>query len=318
MKALHFDGKSLCLTEKEIPRPGKGESLIKIRYAGICNTDLEILKGYMAFTGTIGHEFVGTVEKSGNPDLIGKRVVGEINLACGKCEFCLQGLDRHCPNRTVLGIAGKDGALAEYVTLPDRNLHVVPPEVSDLKAVFTEPLAAACEITEQLQILPEYRVLVLGDGKLAQLIARVLSIYTDKLLVVGKHLHKLKLLKDLEITGVVLSEFKEKEQSFHLVVEATGSWEGWETALRFVRPRGFLVLKSTYAGEHIFNPAPLVINEITVVGSRCGPFIPALQLLKRGAVDPSDLVQKIYRIDEWEEAFRLAQDPKSLKVLIEF
>ncbi len=318
MKALHFDGEKLNLIEKEKPALSNGDALIRMNYAGICNTDLEILNGYMGFTGTPGHEFVGTVVNSSTATLIGKRVVGEINLACGECDFCVKGLSRHCVNRRVLGISGKDGALAEYMTLPERNLHAVPEEISDISAVFTEPLAAACEINEQLEILPEYHVLIIGDGKLAQLIARVVSLYTDKLRVVGKHRRKLDLLKRLNIDTVELKDFNDKKLSYHVVIEATGNWQGWELALEMVRPRGFLVLKSTFAEPHSFNTAPLVVNEITVVGSRCGPFSDAIHFLRRGVVEPTDLVSDILPFSQWEKGFKLAQEPESLKVIFEF
>lgn len=317
MKALHFDGETLQLTDKPVPRPGPDEALVRVKYAGICNTDLEILNGYMNFRGTPGHEFVGVVEKAADTALIGKRVVGEINLACGKCEFCLQGLGRHCPHRTVLGILNKDGAFAQYLTLPVQNLHVLPPEIPALKAVFTEPLAAACEILEQLQILPEYRVLVIGDGKLGQLIARVLSLYTDRLWVAGKHPEKLAKLQDAGIRTLLPGEPERDKAHYHVVVEATGSFSGWELALQKVRPRGFLVLKSTYAGDHSFNLAPLVIDEITVVGSRCGPFGTALHLLRKNALDPRDLVSGIYPLNEWEKAFAAARQPQSLKIILD-
>ncbi len=318
MKALQFDGQKLGLVDSEIPVPGRKEALIKVSYAGICNTDLEILRGYMGFTGILGHEFVGRVERAANPTLVGKHVVGEINLACGNCDFCRQGLGRHCPNRSVLGILNKDGAMAEYVTLPVQNLHVVPGDVGELSAVFTEPLAAACEIIEQLEILPEYRVLILGDGKLAQLVAQVLSLYTENLLLVGKHPEKLGLLRKSNLQSVLLKDFDSPEQSFHVVVEATGSWAGWELGLKMVRPRGFLVLKSTYAQDHPFNLAPVVINEINVLGSRCGSFSDALHFLRKKAVDTESLISGIFPVAQWEDAFHLAQKPEALKVLLEF
>jgi threonine dehydrogenase-like Zn-dependent dehydrogenase len=317
MKALCFDGKKLELIEKDKPKLLRDEALIKVKYAGICNTDLEIFKGYMDFVGIPGHEFVGIVEIAASPSLIGKMVVGEINLSCGKCEMCLTGIDNHCPHRTVLGILQKDGVFAEYVTLPERNLHIVPKNVTDLQAVFTEPLAAACEIVEQIEILPEYQVLIIGDGKLAQLIARVISLYSSKLLVVGKHLKKLQLLRESKIPVVSFSEFKNKDQSYNVVVEATGSWSGWDLALKKVRPQGFIVLKSTYVGEYQFNLAPLVINEINLIGSRCGPFKIALQLLNKGTINPCDLISDIIPFSNWEEAFRLANKSDSLKVVLD-
>lgn len=317
MKALVFENNRLRLAQKEVPLPQNDEALIRVSHAGICNTDLEIMRGYMGFSGVLGHEFAGVVEQANDPRWLNKRVVGEINLACGKCSLCRRGMGKHCPNRTVLGISGKDGVFADYLTLPLRNLHVVPQEIPDLQAVFTEPLAAACEITEQLEILPEQSVLVIGDGKLGQLIARVLSIYCENLVVVGKHPDKLQRLQKLGVQTIALKDFSKPEQSFRVVVEATGSWQGWEFALRQVEPTGFLVLKSTYAGEHRFNPAPLVINEINVIGSRCGPFATALKLLMKGVVDPTDLISGVFSLDEWEQAFQLAQKPESLKVVFE-
>jgi threonine dehydrogenase-like Zn-dependent dehydrogenase len=318
MKALHFDGKQLNLTEKQKPQLQNGEALIRVSQAGICNTDIEIMKGYMNFTGTLGHEFVGIVEKSSNPSLLNKRVVGEINLACGNCEFCLHGMGNHCPNRTVLGIAGKDGVMAEYVTLPTKNIHIIPSDVVNLDAVFTEPLAAACEINEQMEILPDYRVLVLGAGKMGQLIARVMSLYTDNLLVVGKHPAKLAHLQSYGVRTMELKDFNGSNHGFHVVVEATGSWQGWELALTKVRPKGFLVLKSTYAGKNSFNPALVVINEINVIGSRCGPLSTALHLLRKEVLKPQELITAVVPFTEWEKAFDLAQQPDSLKVVLEF
>ncbi|MEJ2635385.1 MAG: alcohol dehydrogenase catalytic domain-containing protein [Calditrichia bacterium] len=318
MKALHFDGKKLQLVEKDIPETVNGDSLVKVLYAGICNTDLEVMNGYMDFRGTIGHEFVGVVEKTNSPGLLGKHVVGDIHVSCGECEFCAQGLGRHCPNRTVLGIQDKDGSLAEYLTLPTRNLHIVPSDVPDIAAVFAEPLAAAYEITQQLQILNDYRVLVVGDGKLGQLVARVLQFQTENLLVVGKHPEKLAILEELNIPTRLLSEFDAEEKSFHVVVDAAGSWEGWQLAMKMVRPRGFLVLKSTYSGEHKCNPANLVVNEITVIGSRGGSFSDSLHLLRKNIIDPSEIISAVLPVSEWKKAFKIARLPESLKVLIEF
>lgn len=317
MKALHFDGKKLGLTDKPEPVPGPDDALIKILYSGICNTDLEILKGYMNYQGIIGHEFVGIVERSSKPEWLNKYVVGEINVACGKCDFCHQGLGRHCPNRSVVGIQEKQGVMADYISLPHQNLHLVPSGLNPRAAVFTEPLAAACEIFEQIQLLPEYQVLVIGDGKLAQLIARVVALYTDNLKVLGKHPSKLSLLRKLGIKTVNLNQYQPEQGHYQVVIEATGSWDGWDTAVRVVRPRGFLILKSTYAGNHQFNPAAIVINEINVVGSRCGPFPVALKLLSKGQVNPLDLITETYAFAEWEKAFKKAADRKSLKIILE-
>ena len=317
MKALHFDGKKLGLTDKPEPVPGPEDALIKILYSGICNTDLEILKGYMNYQGIIGHEFVGIVERSSQPAWLNKYVVGEINVACGTCDFCRQGLGRHCANRSVVWIQEKQGAMADYISLPHQNLHLVPSGLNPKAAVFTEPLAAACEIFEQIQLLPEYQVLVIGDGKLAQLIARVVALYTDNLKVLGKHPSKLSLLRKLGIKTVNLNQYQPEQGHYQVVIEATGSWDGWDTAVRVVRPRGFLILKSTYAGNHQFNPAAIVINEINVVGSRCGPFPVALKLLSKGQVNPLDLITETYAFAEWEKAFKRAADRKSLKVILE-
>jgi threonine dehydrogenase-like Zn-dependent dehydrogenase len=318
MKALLFDGKILSEVKCPIPKPAVNEVLIKTILAGICNTDLEIIKGYMKFRGIPGHEFVGKVVESPDPNFMGKQVVGEINLACGKCDFCLQGLGMHCPQRSVLGIQDKDGVFAEYLTLPIQNVHVVPAEIDKLKTVFVEPLAAACEIMEQIHILPDYRVLVIGDGKLAQLIARVLNLYTDNLLIVGKHPGKLELLNQKNIPAVHLNDFSQEKSKYHVVVEATGNWDGWRMAMEMVRPRGFIVLKSTYAGDQSFNPAPLVINEVTVIGSRCGPFKKAFYHLQKETVDPLDLITKVLPFSKWQDAFELAKKPDTLKVILEF
>jgi threonine dehydrogenase-like Zn-dependent dehydrogenase len=272
----------------------------------------------MGFEGIIGHEFVGVVIDAPDKHLVGQTVVGEINLSCGNCEFCKEKMRNHCPNRSVLGILGKDGSMAEYLTLPEQNLHVVSKKVSPVKAVFTEPLAAACQIIEQIKITPEQTILVIGDGKLGQLLARVLKLSTDNLIVVGKNHTKLELLKSYDIPTVLLSDFQGKEHSFHLIVEAAGSWDGWNLAQKMVRPGGVIVLKSTYTGQTSFNPASIVINEITVIGSRCGPFKKALSLLETDTVDPSDLITKIYPFEQWRDAFNLASHSSSLKVLIKF
>jgi threonine dehydrogenase-like Zn-dependent dehydrogenase len=271
----------------------------------------------MNFQGIIGHEFVGIVEKSPAPEWLGKIVVGEINVSCGSCFYCNNSMGNHCPQRTVLGIQEKDGAMAEYLTLPIGNLHVVPEEVDWTKSVFTEPLAAACEILEQIQIFTNDEVLLIGDGKLAQLIGRVLQHHTTNLTVLGKHPSKIELFRKHGINAVSLGEFKGESASFKVVIEATGNWQGWDLALDMVRPKGFLVLKSTYVGSHNFNPASLVINEITLIGSRCGPFPEALKLLKEGKVDPSDLITEIFPLNEWKNAFNRAQQADSMKVLLE-
>lgn len=315
MKAFVFDGKPR-LVEMEKPAPSKEEALIKVRLAGICKTDLEIIKGYMDFQGVLGHEFVGSVEEARDETIIGRRVVGEINAGCGACSYCYRGLQRHCPNRTVMGILGRAGAMAEYLTLPLENLSVVPENVSDEKAAFTEPMAAALEILEQIKIEPNHRILVVGDGKLGLLVSMVLRLTGCDLLCVGKHDNKLKLLNDLAINTIKLDSVDQLGREFDMVVEASGNPGGWSLAVSKVKPRGAIVLKSTYHGAFDFNPAPLVIDEITVIGSRCGVFEPALRLMQRGLIDPLPLLSDILPLEKAEEAFQKSQDKGILKILL--
>jgi len=313
MKALLYDGE-LKLSSKPCPKPRPGEALIRVSLAGICNTDLEITKGYMGFQGVLGHEFVGVVEEAEEEGWLGKRVVGEINCYCGECPLCQRGLFTHCPERTTLGIWGRDGAFAEYFTLPLANLHPVPEEVPDEEAVFVEPLAAALEILEQIEVKPKDKVLVLGDGKLGLLVAQVLALQDCDLLVVGHHAHKLEILNRLSI-ATHLSQGP-LERSFDIVVDCTGTPEGFTQALELLRPRGTLVLKSTYHGETKVDLSRLVIDEITLVGSRCGPFIPALELLRKGLVDVTSLITATLPLDEGVGAFQLAEKGEILKVLL--
>lgn len=314
MKALVLKNNHICLEEIEKPQRQKNESLIKVDIAGICNTDLELLKGYMGFEGVLGHEFIGTVIESENKDLINKRVVGEINLGCGMCSWCLSGMSRHCPNRTVLGIDKKNGVMAEYVTLPNVNLHIVPESVTDQQAVFTEPIAAAFEILEQVHIPPRYKVLLLGDGKLGQLIARVLHSVGINILVVGKNQGKLNLVKNIGIDTVLLNNFKVKE--FPIVIEATGNPEGFLKAVECTQPRGTLVLKSTIAAESGMNLAIVIVKEITIVGSRCGLFQPALKALEKNLIKTDDLITATYLLKDALDAFQYAQKRESLKILL--
>jgi threonine dehydrogenase-like Zn-dependent dehydrogenase len=288
-------------------------ALLKVHLAGICSTDLQIFKGYMDFRGIPGHEFVGSVVE-GPLELIKKRVVGEINFACGRCDYCNRGLGRHCPSRRVMGILGADGAFAEFVSVPVPNLHVVSESVSDEEAVFTEPLAAAFEILEQVQLNPSDEVLVLGDGKLSFLCAQVLRLASANVALVGKHPDKLKLIKRFGVRTMLLRDWKPKQ--FDVVVEATGSPSGLQLAMSAVRPRGTLVLKTTIAGEHRVSLAPLVINEITVVGSRCGPFAPALDALRARSVSVTPLIEKIYPLSEGIEALAHAGKPGARKILV--
>jgi len=308
--------------EAEIPRPQAGEALIKVRLAGICRTDLEIARGYMSFTGIPGHEFVGEVAQLNATDSgrqaewIGKRVVGEINCGCGQCDFCRSGLERHCPQRTVLGILGRDGALAQYLTLPLRNLHPVPDESSDQSAVFTEPLAAALEILEQVRIQPDSRILVIGDGKLGLLVARVMQIHGCILLCLGTDGRKMGILKQWGVEAIHHSIFQPDGRDF--AIEASGSPDGFGLALKALMPRGTLILKSTYHGSLILDAAPLVINEITVIGSRCGPFAPALKLLAQRLIPSDDLITAVYPFREMLKAFEHASQPEAMKVLVQF
>lgn len=315
MKALVFREK-LALEEVPKPRPAPGEALVKVLMTGICKTDVEISRGYMDFKGIPGHEFVGVVENSPESGQIGTRVVGEINAGCGNCTQCRQGLERHCPNRTVLGILGRNGAFAEYLTLPSHNLVPVPATLPDEKTVFVEPLAAALEILEQIAIRPADRVLVIGDGKLGLLTSMALRLTGCRLKLVGKHPEKLDLFSRLGGSVEVLESFADSDHNFDIVVEASGHPSGWELALKSVKPRGIIVLKSTYHGALNFNTAPLVINEISVVGSRCGRFEPALRLMQQGLIDPTPLISGIFPMGEIEEAFRQSLEKSNLKVLV--
>lgn len=319
MKAVIFDGKLEFRADYPVPVPGPGEALIRVSTAGICNTDMEIIKGYAGFRGVIGHEFVGIVEAvNGNDrDLLGKRVVGEINCSCGSCPCCLSGAGNHCPSRTVLGIVGRNGAMAERVTLPANNLLVVPEYVSDREAVFTEPLAAAFEILQQLHIKPTHRILVLGDGKLGLLCALALSLTQADVTLCGKHSNKLNIAAAKGIKTVLLDNLH-ADRAYDIVVEATGSASGFQAALWLVKPRGTVVLKSTVAAGTEVNLSPVVIDEIHVMGSRCGPFAPALRALERGLIDVKPLVSGAYPFDQAEEAFRKTAQRESLKLLITF
>jgi threonine dehydrogenase-like Zn-dependent dehydrogenase len=314
MKALHWNGQALSL-DSSYPAPSASEqtALIRVRLAGVCSTDLQIFKGYMGFRGVPGHEFVGEVAE-GPAALGGKRVVGEINFCCGACEFCRRGLGRHCPTRKVMGILGADGCFAEYVAAPVSNLHIVPDGVADEEAVFTEPLAAAFEILEQVEIDFTHEVLVLGDGKLGLLCAQVLATTGARVTLVGKHPDKLGLVKKLGVRTALLSDWKPTQAD--VVVEATGSTAGLEMALSAVRPRGTLVLKSTVASEHSLSLAPLVINEITVVGSRCGLFPPALDALAQKKVGLTPMIEKVYPLSEGVEAVAHAGRPGARKILL--
>lgn len=323
MRALQLRDGAVHLREVPVPEPPAGEALVRVRLAGICHTDLELARGYMGFVGTLGHEFVGEVAAlpaAAQPPTglaVGQRVVGEINASCQHCPTCQAGLGRHCPQRTVLGILARDGAFADYLTLPLANLWPVPAAVPDEAAVFVEPLAAALEILEQVAVRPTDRVVVLGDGKLGQLVARVLRLAGAEVLVVGRYPAKLALL---EAVGIA-TRLDPPAERVDVVVECTGRAAGLAQAMRLVRPRGTLVLKSTVAvdpraGAAPLDLAPLVVDEITVVGSRCGPFGPALRLLAERRLDVSPLISAEYRLAEGVAAFAHAGQRGTLKVLL--
>ena len=330
MRALVFRNDVLTF-EKNYPLPDlqSGEALIRVLLAGICNTDLEIVRGYMAFEGVLGHEFVGIVEAvhegpGASPPtyLIGKRVVGEINAACHRsdCAYCRQNMFTHCPNRTTLGIVNRDGAFAEYLTLPVANLHLVPDNVSDEEAVFVEPLAANFEIVEQVHIKPTDSVVILGDGKMGQLAAQVLTLSGCEVMMVGKHEEKLALAEKRGVHTFVLSDATsftlENKRRVDLLVECSGSAQGLELALRLVRPRGTLILKSTVSEKSLFHLAPIVIDEIRIQGSRCGPFAPAIRALSQHTIDIHPLISAHYNLDDGLAAFEYAVRPGVLKVLV--
>ena len=322
MKAIVFDKILKLCTDYEKPIPKEGEALIRVTIAGICNTDYEITKGYMGYVGILGHEFVGVVEdvnstKEEERIWIGKRVVAEISYGCNdpSCEWCAIKNYRHCPNRHTLGIWKKDGCFAEYITMPVNVLFEVPKKVSDEQAVFVEPLAAACEITEQLHIEPMHRILVLGDGKLGLTTALALQAQNFDVTLVGKHKNKLDIAKNQGVKTKLLEELK-IENVYDVVVEATGSVNGFETSMTLTKPRGVLVLKSTVATGKELNLAPIVINEITVLGSRCGQFPPALRLLENNKIDFHPMISKIYSIDDAIEAFESNKLKDTVKILI--
>ena len=314
MKATCFDGKNMRY-EENYPDPKPGEALVRVNLAGICGTDLEILDGYMKYNGILGHEFVGIVEKADNSELIGKRVVGEINAGCGKCESCQKGMERHCPNRTVLGILKRDGAFAEFLSLPEKNLHVIPDSITDEQAVFVEPLAAAFEIKEQVRLQPQWSVAVVGDGRLAQLIIQVLKLTCPNITCFGKHKSKLENLINVGVKIKIGIE-KSDEQSFDLVVEATGSNSGFEDTMKLIKPRGTVVLKSTIASKENLDLTPTVVNEITLIGSRCGLFKPAIDALATSMVSVNSMIDSTFPLEKFSEAIQYAKKPDTLKVFL--
>ena len=332
MLAFTVRNHQLVRANKPLPGLRRAWALVRVRLAGICNTDIEILRGYHNFRGTPGHEFVGEVQDVAGVNAtmrarwIGKRVAGEINIACLAlgfrpiCEFCRKGLTRHCARRKVLGIVGQDGAFAEYLTLPVENLRVIPDAISDEQAVFVEPLAAACEILDQVNVKSFREAAVLGDGKLAQLIARVLRSQLPRVVLYGKHSEKLTLARAANIATRKVHgdahDLKGVKETFALLVEATGSPNGLVLAQTMTKPRGTLVLKSTFHGAAPVETWPIVVKEITVVGSRCGPFDKAIALLRSGTVDPRPLITRTFSLPEGSAAIRFAQQPGVMKVLL--
>jgi threonine dehydrogenase-like Zn-dependent dehydrogenase len=315
MLALRVEKKNVSVKEIEKPDRG-GEALVRVLLSGICNTDLEIARGYAGFKGTIGHEFVGVVEDSTDRTLPGKRIVGEINAGCGNCDLCRAGDSRHCASRTVLGIHGRDGAHAEFLRLPAENLLVVPDNVPDEHAVFTEPLAAACGVLEHVSISNSDRVAVIGDGKLGLLCAQVLALTGASLLLIGKHSSKLRIAERRGIETATPKQAAKRQRQFDVAVEASGAATGLNLALDLLRPKGQLVLKSTFHGKTELDSARIVVDEISIVGSRCGRFTPALDLLKKAAIDVDSLISEEYPLSNGVHAMRRAAARGVLKVLL--
>jgi threonine dehydrogenase-like Zn-dependent dehydrogenase len=314
MRALVFDGELRVGDAVPVPVPGDAEAMIRVRMAGICGTDLEIVRGYKGFNGILGHEFVGEVVAAPTQTLKGRRVAGEINVGCGACERCRAGARTHCGRRAVLGILNRAGAFAELVTLPAENLHVLPDTVEDRRAVFVEPLAAAFEMLEQVEVHPGVSVAVLGDGRLGNLCAQVMKLAGAAVTVIGHHDRKLALLRRLNITTAMPQE--SRAAPYDVVVEATGSSSGLDAALSRVRPRGTLILKSTYAGAAPVDLSPAVVNEVTIVGSRCGPFERAITALACRDVDVEPMIDAVYPLELGLEAMKHAASPGAMKVLL--
>ena len=314
MIAVHLENGRVAIRQRPVPRRPQGFALIRLMCAGICNTDLELLRGYYGFSGTPGHEFVGEVVSAGTPRLLGRRVVGEINLACGRCSWCRKGLGRHCPSRKALGIKGQPGVFAEYFVLPEVNLHPVPESIATEHAAFTEPLAAACEILDQMRIPRGAPVAVLGDGKLGLLVAQVLQLHGAEVHLFGHHREKMRIA---EAVGVRAERPRKRlpVAAYDWVVDTTGSREGLVQAVRMTRPRGTVVLKSTVHDLVSIDTAQVVVNEITLVGSRCGRFEPALRLLREGRIRVSDMISARLPLAEAPRAFELAAKG-ALKVLL--
>lgn len=321
MRALRIDDSLHLAVDEPEPTPAPDEALIKLRLAGICHTDLEITRGYKGFHGILGHEFVGKLVNDAGDFRAGQRVVGEINVGCGKCEFCRAGITSQCLDRHALGITGYPGAFADYLRLPVHNLHAVPESISDEQAVFTEPLAAALQVMQSAPVLPSYRVALIGAGKLGLLIAQVLKLTGCDLTVIARHDKALNLLQKWGIKSVDTRTHEWKSvippRSAHMVVDCTGNAEGFATALDMLRPRGTLVLKSTYAGLPQADLSRIVVDELRVIGSRCGPFPAALRLLEQNLVDVTGMIEATYPLGQAVEAFNYAAGHGILKVLLQ-
>ncbi len=315
MKALVVTSPGIIQLQDVTPPSRAGECLIRVRMAGICGTDLQILEGYAGFEGIPGHEFVGVVESAPEADAswIGKRVVGEINVGCGQCAWCARNEKEHCSNRNVLGIRGRDGAFSEFVTLPAKNLHAVPDAVDDETAVFVEPVAAACRILEQMTIVDGQRVAVVGDGRMGLIVSQVLKTATPDVTVFGRHERKLAIALELGLSTSAVQERPKPDDRFDVVVDVTGRPEGLRRALEIVRARGTVVMKSTFHGEAPLESWPIVVDEVTILGSRCGPFKPAIDLLASGAVQVRPLIARVAPLEDHASAF--AEARRSLKVL---
>jgi threonine dehydrogenase-like Zn-dependent dehydrogenase len=315
MLAVRLQSGEVSVQQAAIPSRLPGHALIRLLTAGICNTDLELQRGYYGFTGRPGHEFVGEVVESDTSSLVGARVAGEINLACGHCDYCRLGLGRHCSNRTVLGIVRHPGAFAEYLSLPDANLHVLPDSISNNEAVFIEPLAAACEILDQVDIPKGAPTAVLGDGKLGLLIAQVLHAHGAKVTLYGRHPEKLKIVQRAGVQTSLAQGLP--SQNYPYVVESTGSSDGLRQAIGMARPRGTVVMKSTVSGNVSFDSAPAIVNEVTLVGSRCGRFEPAIELLRERKIDVLSMLSAEFPLAEAPAAFAEAARRGALKVLLQ-
>lgn len=315
MKALRVEKNKIAVRDIELPERGQ-EAIVRVLLSGICNTDIEITRGYAGFKGTIGHEFVGIVEDAPGGKLVGQRVVGEINAGCGECELCRAGDPRHCPKRTVLGIVGRDGAHAEFLRLPLMNLLPVPERIADEHAVFAEPLAAACGIMDRTPVTKDKNVAVIGDGKLGLLCAQAMALTGASVLLIGKHPEKLRIAERRGIETATAKNATRRKREFDVVVEATGSASAFNTAVGLLRPRGVLVLKSTFHGTTEINAATIVVDEISIIGSRCGRLAPALDLLKKGAIDVDSLISEEYPLRDGLLAMERAAKKGILKVFL--